>query len=84
VRGYKEEGTTTTPVDMVVLNDMDRFHLVNDVIERVPGLLERAGHVQQAMRDKLLEHKNYIAEHGEDMPEIRGWRWGASTGSAPH
>ena len=76
VRGYKEEGTTTTPFDMVVLNDLDRFHLVADVIDRVPALAPRAAHVRQAIRDKLVEHKQYIATHGEDMPEIRNWRWG--------
>jgi xylulose-5-phosphate/fructose-6-phosphate phosphoketolase len=76
VRGYKEEGTTTTPFDMVVLNDMDRFHLVEDVIDRVPGLGVRAAYAKQAIRDKLIEHKQYIAKHGEDMPEIRDWRWG--------
>jgi xylulose-5-phosphate/fructose-6-phosphate phosphoketolase len=76
VRGYKEEGTTTTPFDMVVLNDLDRFHLVADVIDRVPALAPRATHVRQAIRDKLVEHKEYIATHGEDMPEIRNWRWG--------
>jgi xylulose-5-phosphate/fructose-6-phosphate phosphoketolase len=61
---------------MVVLNDLDRFHLVSDVIDRVPGLGPRAAYAQQAMRDKLLEHKQYIARYGEDMPEIRDWRWG--------
>jgi xylulose-5-phosphate/fructose-6-phosphate phosphoketolase len=76
VRGYKEEGTTTTPFDMTVMNDLDRFHLVADVIDRVPKLGERAAYAKQAIRDKLLEHKQYIAEHGEDMPEIRNWRWG--------
>jgi xylulose-5-phosphate/fructose-6-phosphate phosphoketolase len=76
VRGYKEEGTTTTPFDMVVLNDLDRFHLVADVIDRVPGLGPRRAYVQQAIRDKLIEHKEYICKHGEDMPEIRNWRWG--------
>ena len=76
MRGYKEEGTTTTPFDMVVLNDLDRFHLVEDVIDRVPQLGSRAAYAKQAIRDKLLEHKQYIAEHGDDMPEITGWRWG--------
>jgi xylulose-5-phosphate/fructose-6-phosphate phosphoketolase len=81
VRGYKEEGTTTTPFDMVVLNDLDRFHLVADVIDRVPGLGPRAAYAQQAIRDKLIEHKQYVARHGEDMPEIRDWRWGGHTSS---
>jgi xylulose-5-phosphate/fructose-6-phosphate phosphoketolase len=76
VRGYKEEGTTTTPFDMVVLNDLDRFHLVADVIDRVPALGARAAHVKQFVRDKLLDHKAYIHRYGEDMPEIRNWRWG--------
>jgi len=75
VRGYKEEGTTTTPFDMVVLNDVDRFHLVQDVINRVPGLAARNAYVLQAMRDRLVEHRHYIAMHGEDLPEIREWRW---------
>jgi xylulose-5-phosphate/fructose-6-phosphate phosphoketolase len=75
VRGYKEEGTTTTPFDMVVLNEMDRFHLVIDVIDRVPKLRYVGAHVKQIMRDKLIEHKEYIIEHGEDMPEIRNWAW---------
>jgi xylulose-5-phosphate/fructose-6-phosphate phosphoketolase len=79
VRGYKEEGTTTTPFDMVVLNDLDRFHLAGDVIDRVPGLGPRAAYAKQAIRDKLIEHKQYIARHGEDMPEIRNWRWSAGT-----
>jgi len=77
VRGYKEEGTTTTPFDMVVRNDLDRFHLVGDVIDRVPGLGAGAAHIKQTLRDKLVEHKEYICERGEDMPEIREWRWGA-------
>ncbi|MBC7942530.1 MAG: phosphoketolase family protein [Chitinophagaceae bacterium] len=75
VRGYKEEGTTTTPFDMVVLNDLDRFHLVSDVIDRVPGLGARAAYAQQAIREKLIEHKQYIAKYGEDMPDIRDWAW---------
>jgi xylulose-5-phosphate/fructose-6-phosphate phosphoketolase len=78
VRGYKEEGTTTTPFDMVVLNDLDRFHLAEDVIDRVPGLGPRAAYVKQALRDKLLDHKQYIRKHGDDMPEIKNWRWGAA------
>ncbi|PWB46197.1 MAG: phosphoketolase [Candidatus Methylomirabilota bacterium] len=75
VRGYKEEGTTTTPFDMVVRNDLDRYHLVMDVIDRAPGLGYRAAHVKQAMRDRRIEHRAYIVEHGDDMPEIRDWRW---------
>ena len=75
VRGYKEEGTTTTPFDMCVLNDIDRFHLVLDVIERVPKLTDIGAHVAQLMRGKLVEHKQYIFEHGDDMPEIGKWRW---------
>ena len=78
MRGYKEEGTTTTPFDMVVLNDMDRFHLVEDVIDRVPHLRAKAAYAKQAIRDKLIEHKQYIVRHGEDMPEVREWRWGAN------
>ena len=78
MRGYKEEGTTTTPFDMRVLNDLDRFHLVIDVIERVPKLKEIGAHVLQAMREKLIDHKQFIFEHGEDMPEIREWRWSSS------
>ena len=75
VRGYKEEGTTTTPFDMVMLNDLDRYHLVMDVIDRVPGLGDWAAYVKQAMRDKRIEHRRYIARHGDDMPEIRDWTW---------
>ena len=75
VRGYKEEGTTTTPFDMVVLNDLDRFHLVMDVIDRLPDLGSRAAYTTQFLRNKLLDHKEYIHKHGEDMPEIRDWKW---------
>src|SRR5712691_4618413 len=75
VRGYKEEGTTTTPFDMTVLNDLDRFHLVADVIDRVPQLGVRAAYARQAIRDKLLEHTQYITTHGEDLPEVRHWKW---------
>lgn len=75
VRGYKEEGTTTTPFDMVVRNDMDRFHLVDDVIDRVPKIGSISAHAKQAIRDKLIEHKEYISKYGDDMPEIRDWRW---------
>ena len=75
VRGYKEEGTTTTPFDMVMLNDLDRFHLVMDVIDRVPGLASRAGHVRQLMADRRLAARAYTREHGEDAPEIRDWTW---------
>jgi xylulose-5-phosphate/fructose-6-phosphate phosphoketolase len=75
VRGYKEEGTTTTPFDMCVLNDLDRFHLVNDVIDRVPRLGPRAAYAKQAIRDKLFEHKAYICRHGDDLPDVAGWRW---------
>jgi xylulose-5-phosphate/fructose-6-phosphate phosphoketolase len=76
VRGYKEEGTTTTPFDMVVLNQLDRFHLVGDVIDRVPRLESRAAYAKQYLRDRLLDHKSYIQKYGEDMPEIRQWTWG--------
>jgi xylulose-5-phosphate/fructose-6-phosphate phosphoketolase len=75
VRGYKEEGTTTTPFDMVVLNTLDRFHLVMDVANRVPKLQAQAVHIKQRMRDKLNEHTQYIHQFGEDMPEIRNWKW---------
>ncbi|TQV81111.1 phosphoketolase family protein [Exilibacterium tricleocarpae] len=75
VRGYKEEGSTTTPFDMAVRNDLDRFHLVADVIDRVPALGYQAAYTRQWIRDKLIEHGHYIRAHGEDMPEILNWRW---------
>ena len=77
VRGYKEEGTTTTPFDMVVLNDLDRFHLVEDVIDRLPQLGSRAAYFKQAIHEKLIEHKEYIARYGDDLPAIADWRWGS-------
>jgi xylulose-5-phosphate/fructose-6-phosphate phosphoketolase len=76
VRGYKEEGTTSTPFDMCVMNDLDRFHLVSDVIDRVPSLGAQAAYAKQAIRDKLIDHKEYVRRHGDDMPEITGWTWG--------
>ena len=78
VRGYKEEGTITTPFDMAVLNDMDRFHLAGDVIDRLPQLGARAAYFKQALRDKLLEHREYIVREGQDLPEIRNWKWEAA------
>jgi xylulose-5-phosphate/fructose-6-phosphate phosphoketolase len=75
VRGYIEEGSTTTPFDMCVLNHLDRFHLVGDVIDRVPHLAVRAAYAKQAIQNKLIDHKEYINRHGEDMPEITGWSW---------
>jgi xylulose-5-phosphate/fructose-6-phosphate phosphoketolase len=80
VRGYKEEGTITTPFDMAVLNDLDRFHLVGDVIDRLPQLGPRAAYVKQALRDKLTGHRNYIRQYGEDLPEIRDWKWNGDRG----
>jgi xylulose-5-phosphate/fructose-6-phosphate phosphoketolase len=75
VHGYMEEGTTTTPFDMVVLNRLDRFHLVADVIDRVPGLAARLGRLKASLDDRLAEHEAYITEHGDDLPDIRDWRW---------
>jgi xylulose-5-phosphate/fructose-6-phosphate phosphoketolase len=75
VRGYKEEGTTTTPFDMTVLNDMDRFHLVSDAVDRVPGLAPLAAHIRQAMKEKRIEHRSYIRRHGDDMPSVKDWTW---------
>jgi xylulose-5-phosphate/fructose-6-phosphate phosphoketolase len=75
VRGYKEEGTTTTPFDMVMLNDMDRFHLVKDVIDRVPGLGPKAAQVRQLMVDERARHRAYTREFGDDSPDVRDWAW---------
>jgi len=75
VRGYKEEGTTTTPFDMTVMNDMDRFHLASDVVDRVPRLQRIGAHFKQMLRDKLIDHKQYIMQVGDDMPEIKNWKW---------
>jgi xylulose-5-phosphate/fructose-6-phosphate phosphoketolase len=83
VRGYKEEGTTTTPFDMLVMNDMDRFHLVMDVIDRVPGLDQRAARLRQLMVDTRVRHRAWIREHGEDMPEVTNWTWPGSPAPAP-
>jgi xylulose-5-phosphate/fructose-6-phosphate phosphoketolase len=77
VRGYKEEGTITTPFDMAVLNDMDRFHLAGDVIDRLPQLGAKAAYLKQDLQNQLLEHQAYIREHGQDMPSVRNWRWSA-------
>jgi xylulose-5-phosphate/fructose-6-phosphate phosphoketolase len=75
VRGYKEEGTTTTPFDMTVMNDLDRFHLAGDAAARVPRLQRVGAHFQQWLRDKLVEHKQYTREHGDDLPEVKNWAW---------
>ena len=75
VRGYKEEGTTTTPFDMVVRNDLDRFHLAMDVVERVPSLSKERAYVRQMIESKLIDHRHYITEHGDDMPEVKNWKW---------
>jgi xylulose-5-phosphate/fructose-6-phosphate phosphoketolase len=75
VRGYKEEGTTTTPFDMTVMNDLDRFHLAGDAVDRVPKLQRVGGHFKQFLRNKLVEHKQYIREHGIDLPEVLDWKW---------
>jgi xylulose-5-phosphate/fructose-6-phosphate phosphoketolase len=82
VHGFEEEGTTTTPFDMVVLNRLDRYHLAIDVIDRVPGLAISAAHIKQQFRDRLLEHTRYVREHGEDMPEVANWRWPDTTEGA--
>jgi xylulose-5-phosphate/fructose-6-phosphate phosphoketolase len=83
VRGYKEEGSTTTPFDMAVRNDLDRFHLVGDVIDRLPQLGSRAAYLKQALRDELIAHDHYIRAHGDDMPEVTGWRWGRDASPPP-
>ena len=77
VRGYKEEGTTTTPFDMTVLNQLDRFSLAMDVIDRVPRLQATSGHAREELKNKLIEHRVYVRSHGEDLPEIQHWAWGA-------
>jgi xylulose-5-phosphate/fructose-6-phosphate phosphoketolase len=78
VHGFKEEGATTTPFDMVVLNELDRFHLARAVINRVPALGPGAATLEQLIESKLIDHKRYIRQHGEDMPEIRNWKWGTN------
>jgi xylulose-5-phosphate/fructose-6-phosphate phosphoketolase len=75
VRGYKEEGTITTPFDMTVLNDLDRFHLVIDTIDRVPRTGAAGNYLRDQLRNKLIEHKQYINKNGQDMPEVRNWKW---------
>ncbi len=77
VRGYKEEGTITTPFDMTVLNELDRFHLVMAALDRLPQMSAKGAYLKQQLQDKLVEHKRYICKHGEDLPEIRNWRWSA-------
>ena len=85
VRGYKEEGTVTTPFDMTVLNDLDRFHLMMDVIYRVPQTGEKGLALKQQLEDKLVEHKRYTEEHGQDLPEIRNWKWkNTASSTTPH
>jgi xylulose-5-phosphate/fructose-6-phosphate phosphoketolase len=81
VRGYVEKGTTTTPFDMVVLNELDRFHLAIEAIERVAGMQTKGAVAKQAYQAKLTEHHRYIREHGEDMPDVQNWRWPYAIGS---
>jgi phosphoketolase len=83
VRGYKEEGTITTPFDMTVLNDLDRFHLVMDTIDRLPQTGAKGVYLKQQLKDNLIEHKQYIDKYGEDLLEIRHWKWGATNGGKP-
>jgi xylulose-5-phosphate/fructose-6-phosphate phosphoketolase len=83
VRGYKEEGTTTTPFAMVVMNDMDRFHLCEDVIDRLPSLGARAAYFKQAIHEALIDHQQYIEKYGDDPPIISGWTWGKPMTAAP-
>ena len=75
MRGYREEGTTTTPFDMCVLNQIDRFDLALDVLDRVPRLGDRAAHAREELKDKLIEHRHHVTTHGEDLPEVRDWKW---------
>jgi xylulose-5-phosphate/fructose-6-phosphate phosphoketolase len=75
VRGYKEEGTITTPFDMTVMNDLDRFHLAMDTIDRIPRIWEKGAYLKQTLKDKLVEHGQYIRKEGRDLPEIRDWKW---------
>ena len=84
VRGYKEEGTTTTPFDMVVINDLDRFHLAQDVVDRVPKLQKIGAYVKQSIRDKLIEHRHYVTTYGKDLPEVENWTWQAYSGGSKH
>jgi xylulose-5-phosphate/fructose-6-phosphate phosphoketolase len=83
VRGYKEEGTITTPFDMTVLNELDRFHLVIDAINRLPQTGDKGVYLKQQLKDKLIEHRQYINRHGQDLPEVLGWAWTAGTSGAP-
>lgn len=75
MRGYKEQGSTTTPFDMTVMNELDRFHLAGDAIDRVPRLRSISGYAKQSLRDRLIEHKLYVSRCGDDMPGIKNWRW---------
>ncbi|MGE4277430.1 MAG: phosphoketolase, partial [Lawsonibacter sp.] len=81
VRGYKEEGTITTPFDMRVRNDIDRFHLVMDTVKRLPQLGNSASYLIQEMKDKLVEHRQYITTYGQDLPEVREWKWNGGKGN---